>query len=101
MIDTHLHLWQLETGWYDWNTPQLAGHRLPYLAPEQSGRINREIDYRTDYYSFGATLYELLTGQPPFAGREGLELVHCHIARKPRPPHHINRLLQGNRTFMS
>ena len=77
----------------DWNTPQLAGHRLPYIAPEQSGRINREIDYRTDYYSFGATLYELLTGQPPFAGREGLELVHCHIAREPRPPHHINRLL--------
>lgn len=76
----------------DWNTPQLAGHRLPYLAPEQSGRINREIDYRTDYYSFGATLYELLTGQP-FAGREGLELVHCHIAHEPRPPHHINRLL--------
>ncbi len=76
-----------------WNTPQLASHRLPYIAPEQSGRINRAIDYRTDYYSFGATLYELLTGQPPFAGREGLELVHCHIARTPRPPHHINRLL--------
>ncbi|MCK6408031.1 AAA family ATPase [Thauera sp.] len=76
-----------------WNTPQLASHRLPYIAPEQSGRINRAIDYRTDYYSFGATLYELLTGQPPFAGREGLELVHCHIAHAPRPPHHINRLL--------
>ncbi len=76
-----------------WNTPQLASHRLPYIAPEQTGRINRAIDYRTDYYSLGTTLYELLTGQHPFAGREGLDLVHCHIAHRPRPPHLINRTL--------
>jgi PAS domain S-box-containing protein len=76
-----------------WNTPQLATHTLPYIAPEQTGRINRAIDYRTDYYSFGATLYELLTGHPPFSGEEPLELVHCHIARQPVAPHRVNRTL--------
>ncbi|HRP98410.1 MAG TPA: serine/threonine-protein kinase PknK, partial [Rhodocyclaceae bacterium] len=76
-----------------WNTPQLATRALPYIAPEQTGRINRAIDYRTDYYSFGATLYELLTGHPPFSGEESLELVHCHIARQPVAPHLVNRTL--------
>ncbi len=76
-----------------WDTPQLAPDSLPYIAPEQTGRINRAIDYRSDYYGLGATLYELLTGHPPFAGEQCLELVHCHIAKAPRPPHLINRTL--------
>lgn len=60
---------------------------LPYLAPEQTGRIARELDYRADYYALGATLYEVLTGMPPFPATDPLELVHAHVAVSPRPPH--------------
>ena len=63
---------------------------LPYMAPEQTGRMNRFIDYRTDFYSFGVILYELLTHSLPFETNDPLELVHCHIARQPIPPHRIN-----------
>ncbi|MEG4989832.1 PAS domain S-box protein [Microcoleus sp. BR0-C5] len=61
-----------------------------YLSPEQTGRMNRMLDYRTDFYSLGATFYELLTGQLPFPTTDILELVHCHIARPPTPPHELN-----------
>jgi PAS domain S-box-containing protein len=60
-----------------------------YLSPEQTGRMNRMLDYRTDFYSLGATFYELLTGQLPFPTRDLLELVHCHIATPPIPPHEV------------
>ena len=56
---------------------------LAYLSPEQSGRMNRVIDYRTDLYALGATLYRLFCGQLPFPTRDPLELLHCHIARQP------------------
>ncbi|MBA5605013.1 diguanylate cyclase [Duganella sp. FT3S] len=56
---------------------------LPYMAPERTGRMNRRVDYRADYYGLGATCYELVTGQPPFAGSDAMELVHSHIARVP------------------
>ncbi len=59
---------------------------LAYTSPEQTGRMNRGIDYRTDFYSLGVTLYELLTGVLPFDTRDPLELVHCHIARTPIAP---------------
>lgn len=59
---------------------------LPYISPEQTGRMNRSIDYRTDFYSFGVTLYELLTGQPQFVVSEPIEWFHCHIAKQPKPP---------------
>jgi serine/threonine protein kinase len=59
------------------------------MSPEQTGRMNRGIDYRTDFYSLGVTFYELLTGQLPFSSNEPMELVHCHIARKPTPPSHL------------
>ncbi len=62
---------------------------LAYMSPEQAGRMNRAMDYRTDLYSLGVTLYELLTGQLPFQGDDPLEVVHSHIARSPTPPHHI------------
>ena len=58
---------------------------LPYIAPEQTGRINRSIDSRADLYSLGATLYELLAGRPPFESDDAMELVHAHIARPPQP----------------
>ncbi|MCC5668354.1 AAA family ATPase [Nostoc sp. CHAB 5784] len=61
-----------------------------YLSPEQTGRMNRMLDYRTDFYSLGVTFYELLTGQLPFPTKDLLELVHCHIARPPIPPHELN-----------
>src|SRR5262249_35605589 len=60
---------------------------LAYMAPEQTGRMNRSIDSRSDLYGLGVTLYEMVTGHRPFAASEPLEWVHCHIARVPVPPH--------------
>ncbi len=62
---------------------------LTYIAPEQTGRMNRGIDYRSDFYSLGATFYELLTSKLPFATTDSIELVHCHIAQQPVPPHEL------------
>lgn len=56
-----------------------------YISPEQTGRVNRSIDFRTDYYSLGVTLYHLLSGAPPFTSADPTELIHCHIARHPTP----------------
>jgi diguanylate cyclase (GGDEF)-like protein len=63
--------------------PNALEGTLRYMAPEQTGRMNRVVDYRADYYALGATFYELLTGRPPFAASDPMELVHCHIARAP------------------
>jgi serine/threonine protein kinase len=57
-----------------------------YMAPEQTGRMNRSVDSRSDLYSFGVTLYQMLTGRLPFTASDPMEWVHCHIARKPVPP---------------
>ncbi len=59
---------------------------LAYIAPEQTGRMNRGIDYRSDFYSLGVTLYQLLTGTLPFISDDPMELVHCHISQPPIPP---------------
>ncbi|MEG4083512.1 serine/threonine-protein kinase PknK, partial [Microcoleus sp. POL10_C6] len=69
--------------------PNILEGTLAYISPEQTGRMNRSIDYRTDFYSLGVTFYELLTGKLPFETEDALELVHCHIARQPVPPHEI------------
>jgi predicted ATPase/signal transduction histidine kinase len=58
---------------------------LLYISPEQTGRLDRPIDHRSDLYSFGVTLYEMLTGSPPFSG-DAIELVHAHVALRPPPP---------------
>jgi predicted ATPase/GAF domain-containing protein len=70
------------------NINQLEG-TLAYIAPEQTGRMNRGIDYRSDFYSLGVTFYELLTHQLPFATNDPVELVHCHIAQHPQTPHEL------------
>jgi predicted ATPase/tRNA A-37 threonylcarbamoyl transferase component Bud32 len=71
------------------NPEQLEG-TLAYLSPEQTGRINRSMDYRTDLYSLGVTFYELLTGQLPFVATDAMELVHCHLAKIPTPLCDVN-----------
>ncbi|MEG4911985.1 AAA family ATPase [Microcoleus sp. B7-D4] len=69
--------------------PGVLEGTLAYISPEQTGRMNRTLDYRTDFYSLGVTFYELLTGKLPFETKDALEIVHCHIARQPVPPHEI------------
>ncbi|MEG4089484.1 AAA family ATPase [Microcoleus sp. Pol12B4] len=59
---------------------------LAYISPEQTGRMNRSIDYRTDFYSLGVTFYQMLTGRLPFESEDPMELVHSHIAKQPVPP---------------
>jgi PAS domain S-box-containing protein len=74
-------------------SPHVLEGTLAYLSPEQTGRMNRSLDYRTDFYSLGVTFYELLTGQLPFATTDTLELVHCHVAKQPVPPHELNETI--------
>jgi predicted ATPase len=66
--------------------PEVIAGTLAYMAPEQTGRMNRSIDFRSDLYALGATLYEMLTGELPFTASDPMEWVHCHIARQPAPP---------------
>src|SRR5437016_13343351 len=66
--------------------PEVIAGTLPYMAPEQTGRMNRSIDSRSDLYSLGVTLYEMLTGGLPFTASDPMEWVHCPIARRPAPP---------------
>jgi predicted ATPase/signal transduction histidine kinase len=69
--------------------PTLGEGTLAYISPEQTGRMNRLLDYRTDLYSLGVTIYELLTGQLPFTTADALALMHAHLARQPAPPHEL------------
>jgi len=61
-------------------SPNILEGTLAYISPEQTGRMNRGIDYRSDFYSLGVTFFELLTGKLPFSTTDPMELVHCHIA---------------------
>lgn len=63
---------------------------LAYLSPEQTGRTNRSVDYRTDFYALGVTFFELLTGELPFTSTDPMELLHCHLAIQPPMVHDIN-----------
>jgi predicted ATPase/signal transduction histidine kinase len=63
---------------------------LAYMSPEQTGRMNRSLDHRSDLYSLGVTLYQVLTDRLPFTSEDPIELVYCHIAQEPRPPHQID-----------
>ncbi len=70
--------------------PNVLEGSLLYLSPEQTGRMNRLIDYRTDFYSLGVTFYEMLTGKCPFEGLDALELIYFHLAKFPPSIHEIN-----------
>src|SRR5438132_3513004 len=72
--------------------PEFIAGTLPYMAPEQTGRMNRSIDSRSDLYSLGVMLYEMLTGVLPFTASDPMEWVHAHIARQPVPP--CDRLIE-------
>jgi PAS domain S-box-containing protein len=66
--------------------PEVIAGTLAYMAPEQTGRMNRSVDSRSDLYALGVTFYEMLTGLLPFAAADPMGWVHCHIARQPVPP---------------
>jgi serine/threonine protein kinase len=66
--------------------PEVIAGTLAYIAPEQTGRMNRSVDSRSDLYALGITFYEMLTGALPFTAADPMEWVHCHIARQPVPP---------------
>src|ERR1700678_2807630 len=66
--------------------PEVIAGTLAYMAPEQTGRMNRSIDSRSDLYALGITFYEMLTGTLPFTASDPMEWVHCHIAQQPTPP---------------
>lgn len=66
--------------------PETIAGTLAYMAPEQTGRMNRSIDSRSDLYSLGIVFYQMLTGSLPFTATDPMEWVHCHVARRPVPP---------------
>ncbi|THB66693.1 MAG: diguanylate cyclase [Gammaproteobacteria bacterium] len=70
--------------------PNILEGTLSYISPEQTGRMNRPVDYRTDFYSLGITLYWILTGKLPFVSEQMMELIHSHIAVKAVPPSKID-----------
>ena len=73
--------------------PNVLEGTLAYISPEQTGRMNRGIDYRTDFYSLGVTFFELLTGKLPFQTNDPMELVHCHIAQRVKFPASSEQLI--------
>lgn len=82
LIDFNISTVLLEE-WQTAEGPEGLEGTLRYISPEQTGRMNRKVDYRTDFYSLGVVFYEMLAGQPPFVSKDPLELVHDHIAKAP------------------
>ncbi|KPA17352.1 Serine/threonine protein kinase-related domain protein, partial [Candidatus Magnetomorum sp. HK-1] len=72
------------------NKPKKIIGSLPYISPEQTGRLNYPVDYRSDFYSLGVTLYELLTHSKPFHSNDYQEIIYSHIAKNPQSPSEIN-----------
>ncbi len=77
------------------NPPKTIDGTLAYMAPEQTGRVNRSIDARSDLYSLGVTFYQMLAGRLPFTASDPMELVHCHIALQAQPPGEHNPAIPG------
>ena len=80
----------IDTRIQDLRSPDALEGTLAYISPEQTGRMNRAVDYRSDLYSLGVAFYEILTTKLPFTASDSIELVHCHLAQKPQPPHQVN-----------
>jgi diguanylate cyclase (GGDEF)-like protein len=78
--------------------PDILEGTLAFMSPEQTGRMNRSLDYRTDFYSLGATFYKLLTGRPPFEGKDAMEIVYNHIAVEATPPSAVQYQDENNKT---
>lgn len=72
------------------NSRETQDAELAYISPEQTGRMNRRIDHRTDLYSLGVVFYEMLSGETPFRADDPMEMIHCHIARQPKPLQQLN-----------
>ncbi len=70
----------------EFQNPEVVEGNLTYISPEQTGRGGRSVDFRTDFYALGETLYELLTGRPPFESEDPAELIECHLGKDPVPP---------------
>lgn len=70
--------------------PDVIQGTLSYMSPEQTGRVNRETDYRADIYALGILFFEMLTGELPFRSSDPMEMIHAHIALEPKPPNHVN-----------
>ncbi len=81
---------RIDTRVQDLRNPDALEGTLAYISPEQTGRMNRAVDYRSDLYSLGVAFYEILTNKLPFTAADSIELVHCHLAQKPQPPHQVN-----------
>jgi len=73
--------------------PEAIEGTLTYISPEQTGRMNRTVDHRTDFYSLGVTFYEMLLGRVPFDFSDPLELIHAHIAKRPTAPSQLNKTI--------
>ncbi|MDJ0761412.1 MAG: AAA family ATPase [Myxococcota bacterium] len=73
--------------------PNVLEGTLAYISPEQTGRMNRSLDYRTDFYSLGVTFYQMITGQLPFDARDPLQLIHSHIAVQPNAPNDLDETI--------
>jgi len=73
--------------------PETLEGTLAYISPEQTGRMNRAVDYRTDFYSLGVTLYELITGELPFQSNDPMALIHSHLAKSAQPPHQVQEAI--------
>ncbi|WP_019505653.1 AAA family ATPase [Pleurocapsa sp. PCC 7319] len=72
------------------NSQQLEATNIAYISPEQTGRMNLPLDYRTDLYSLGVIFYQILTGKLPCQAEDSLQLMHCHLAQTPDSPHQLN-----------
>jgi predicted ATPase/signal transduction histidine kinase len=103
LVDDSGHVWltgfgiasQLPRDRQSPEAPEFIAGSLPYMAPEQTGRMNRSIDSRSDLYSMGVTLYEMSTGRLPFNASDPMEWVHCQIARQPVPPSDLTPNIGG------
>ena len=80
---------EVDTAFPSSKTKEIIDGSLAYVSPEQTGRINRQTDTRSDYYSLGATFYHLLTGKPPFSANDPMDMIYSHIAKEPLAPTNI------------